>query len=93
MNVDVPDKPVPLGCVVVTMGLLFTAFAIVAFYGSHLAFSKDPPRIETGRTLRSYGIAFLVPAILMVAWGTWRVLSRLNVKAGDRGRFGNSWTD
>ena len=89
----VPDKPVPLGCVVVTVGLLLLGFSGVCFYGAHTAFAKHPPLTEAGRYLRNIGIAFLVPAVLIIGWGTWRVLSRLGVKKEDRERFGKSLTD
>ena len=85
------DKPVPLGCVVFTVGLLLLGFACYMFYGAHLAFSQDPPKIETGKSLRSMGIACLVPTVLALVWGVWRVIVRLNVK--DKTRFGDSWTD
>ena len=87
------NKPVPVGCVVVTIGLMLLIAACIAFYYSHAAFSKNPPLLESGKALRIYGIAFITPAVLMIAWGIIRVLARLNVKKADRGRFGTSLTD
>jgi hypothetical protein len=85
------DKPVPLGCVVFTVGLLLLGFACYMFYGAHLAFSKDPPLIETGKHLRSVGFTCLIPTVLALVLGVWRVIARLSVK--DKSRFGNSLTD
>jgi hypothetical protein len=87
------NKPVPVGCVMVAIGLIMLIPACIAFYYSHAAFSRNPPLLESGRALRIYGIAFITPAVLMVAWGIIRVLARLNVKKEDRGRFGTSLTD
>ena len=90
---ETPNKPVPLGCAVVTVGVILLGFAVTCFYGAHTAFAKHPPLEGTGRYFMRLGIAFLVPSVLTVGWGTWRVLSRLGVKKGDRTRFGDSWTD
>ena len=88
-----PDKSVPLGCVAMTLGVLFTTFSVLALYCSHIAFSKVPPDARTGKTLMLHGWICLVPAVLMLAWGAWRILSRLNVRERDRNRFGRSLTD
>ena len=76
-----------------TIGVILLGFAVTCFYCTHAAFAKHPPLTHTGRYFLKVGIVFLVPSILMIAWGTWRVLSRLGVKKADRTRFGDSWTD
>ena len=64
MGVRMPDKPVPVGCLIGFFVLVATAFAGIAFWGAFKAFSKEPPAVDIGNKLLLWGGIALIPALL-----------------------------
>ena len=91
--IDVPDRPVPFGCVIAYFGLVFLLGAVVAFSNSYVAFHREPPLTDEGDVLRRYGISFAIPALVLMSLGMARLTRRMNIRERDRGRFGTTWTD
>jgi len=85
MFTSVPDKPTPIGCLVGFFALFPAIYSVMAFWGAHKAFTRQPPLPDTGKQLIFWGIIALVPALLGIGFCIYRLLtigSRDQCKAG-----------
>ena len=80
--IRIPDKPTPIGCLAGFFSLFFVAFAGMAFWGAHKAFSKQPPMLDTGKRLIMWGLIAVLPAIAGIGFCIYRLMT-----IGDRDNY------
>jgi hypothetical protein len=68
------------------LALVLALFSCLAFWAAHKAFSKEPPMVDTGKTLIRWGIISLVPALLGIVYAVYRLVTTGNRKYQELGR-------